>query len=630
MNITEPFVLKGDVLLVPCAELDDDVRGRISFEEGDFTLSRRNGRAMAQVIDGETAALLELFRQPRTIVDAVVENSRSLGKEPEAWLDELLPHLGGFLRSRVLIPAGSEDEKEMRPQYDAGTTIAGWDVVRCVSLVEDTEVYQVRNGGEVAALKIARITTPDLRDVFDNEMAVLRHLDGCGFAPRLIDAGTHEERAWLIIDWLPGRESGVAAAQRRHDRVALIELCASIADIYAKLHARGVLHADVHPRNVLAGEKVTLLDFGYSRLVDREPGNLRAGMNYFFEPELLAARRQGRSVPASPAGEQYAVAALLYLLITGSHYLDFRYERDEMRQQVEEEPPVPFSKRGIPPWPDVEEILFRALEKDPERRHASMSEVAALLAAARDTAMREQLATPVSAEANALLETTLQSFARGGEMFAKRYPAPPTASINYGSAGAAVGLLRIAETRGDPALLALADVWRSRAAALIGTDGAYYNEAGELPQKILGDVTPYHTESGIHAAAVMIAAAMGDEVSHRRAVTAFLRASRKSCTELDLTLGRSGSLLSAAMLLAISNEVPELAASLRAFGAETMSAIWNELDARPPIAASPNDALGMAHGWAGYLYATLRWCDASGDALPPRLVERLHEHAALK
>ena len=50
MNITEPFVLKPDVLLIPCAELSDDVRRRISFEEGDFTLSQRYGRTFAQVI----------------------------------------------------------------------------------------------------------------------------------------------------------------------------------------------------------------------------------------------------------------------------------------------------------------------------------------------------------------------------------------------------------------------------------------------------------------------------------------------------------------------------------------------------------------------------------------------------
>ena len=624
MNVTEPFVLKSDVLLIPCAELSDDLRGRISFDDGDFTLSHRHGRSLAQVIDSETAALLTLFREPRTIVDAVIENSRAAGKDPEVWLDELLPHLGAFVQSRVLVPAGSEDDKEIRPQYESGAMIAGWKIVRCARLIEDSEIYQLRNGDDVAALKVARVTRPAVLTVFENEIAILRHLDGRGIPPRLIDSGVDDGRPYLIIDWIAGVDANVAAAQRRHDRASLIELCASIAAAYAQLHASGVLHSDVHPRNLLVGDKVTLLDFGYSRFVDRPPHMGRAGLFTFFEPEYLAAQREGGTTPSSAAGEQYALAALLYSMIAGDHYLDFRYEREEMVRQVEVDPPLPFAKRGVPPWPEVERILFRALEKDPSRRFGSIEEMAALLAAARDTAVAESLATPLTPQANALLETTLQTFARGGAMFETRYPKAPTSSINYGCAGAAVGLLRIAETRGDAALLALADVWRSRAVTLIGSDDAYYNPEGELPPELLGDVTPYHTESGIHAAGVLIAAAMGDSYAQRRAIGAFLRASRKPCVQLDLTLGRSGSLLAAALLLTAGED-----AALRAFGAETMSAIWNELDARPPIEET-TDSLGMAHGWAGYFYAALRWCAASGDALPSRLVERLHEFTALK
>jgi len=631
MNITEPFVLKEDVLLIPVADLSDDVRGKLSYDEGDFTLSRRHGRVLAQVIDGETAALLSRFREPCTIADAVLEKSHALRKDPEAWLDELLPHLGRFLHSRVLVPAGSDEEKELRPQFESGAKIGRWEIVRCVNFIEDTEIYQLRDGNAVAALKIARVVTPPLQSMFENEIAVLGCLDGAGgIAPRLLDSGLHEERPYLVIDWVSGVDVTVAAAQRRHDRASLIELCASIASAYATLHARGVLHADVHPRNVLAGERTMLVDFGYSWMASQPPRVGRGGLVSFFEPEYLAGERQNVRVPPSAQGEQYSVAALLYLLITGRHYVDFRYEREEMIRQAEFDSPMPFAARGIPPWPEIEAILFRGLEKDPARRYGSMAEFAAVLGAARDTTVRESLATPLSAAAHVFLEETLQSFARGGSMFETSYPLAPRASINFGCAGAAVGLLRIAETRSDPELLAMADVWRSRAVTLIGTEDAYYNAEAELPRDSLGDITPYHTESGIHAAGAMIAAAMGDSFARGNAIRAFLRASSRPCEQIDLTLGRSGSLLAAAMLLRISDDSREAAAALRAFGAETMDAIWKTLDAMPAIETSEGQYLGMAHGWAGYLYAAMRWCEASGDALPSRLTQRLDELSAMR
>ena len=140
MNYTDPFVLRDDVLLIPCADLSEDMRGHIAFDEGDVTLSHRYGRSLAQVIDRDTAALLELFRRPRTLVDAVVENSRVLGKDPEAWFEALLPHLGTFVDNRVLVPAGSGEETEIRPRLDSGTIVAGYEVVRCANLLEDSEI----------------------------------------------------------------------------------------------------------------------------------------------------------------------------------------------------------------------------------------------------------------------------------------------------------------------------------------------------------------------------------------------------------------------------------------------------------------------------------------------------------
>ena len=622
VDVTKPFVLQEDVFLVPCADLDETLRGKISFDDGDFMLSQRHGRTRSKVIDDGTAALLSLFREPRTIVSAVIENSRTLGADPRARLAEVLTPLAALVEQRVLVQAGSEEQSALRPRFDGGAPFGAWEIVRCVRLIDDTEVYQLRRGSELAALKIARARTAPIKALLKNEAAILRHLDGSGIAPRLIEAGVHESRPYLILEWIDGVDAGVAASQRCNDRASLIELCASIAAAYAALHARGVLHGDVNPRNILAGDRVVLLDFGYSRLMRRRPDTLRAGIHYFFEPEYFAALRRGRGLPPSAAGEQYGVAALLYLLIAGRHYLEFRLERDEMERQAMHEPPLPFAERGIPPWPDVERILSRALAKKPSRRYGAMAKLAAALADVRDAAAREALDAPLSAEATSFLQATLQSFARGGAAFTAGYRARSTASVNDGCAGAAVAMLRIAEARNDPRLLALADVWRSRAAALHAADNAW-----NVTNPSVGGVSTYHREPGSHAVAAMIAAARGDAAAQRRALRAFLAASSRKCPQLDVTLGRSGTLLAAAMLLEHGAE----AKALRAFGAKTMRAIWRELDTWPVIAKAPAATfLGMAHGWAGFLYAALRWCAASGDPLPPRLRKRLGEFVALQ
>ncbi|HEY9422342.1 MAG TPA: hypothetical protein VIW92_13070, partial [Thermoanaerobaculia bacterium] len=72
MAITDRLLLLPDAVLVPVADLPDDVRGRFEHEEGDFALTHPRLRAPSRILDARSAGLLEQFRTPRTIVEAVI------------------------------------------------------------------------------------------------------------------------------------------------------------------------------------------------------------------------------------------------------------------------------------------------------------------------------------------------------------------------------------------------------------------------------------------------------------------------------------------------------------------------------------------------------------------------------
>lgn len=364
-----PLVLSGRVILVPCSTLAEETQRKIASARGDFLLSHRRRRLASQVIDGGTAALLSLFSVPRTIAEAIAENSRALGMDARDRIAEVLPYLDALARRGDLLAPGTDEGTELRPQFDDGRDVAGWTVVRCVRAMDDSEIYEVRDGGRAAALKVARAVTPPVRALFRNEAAILRHIGG-GIAPRLVAAGSWHGRPYLVMEWVPGVDVLTAAEQRRGDRAALLELCVRTARAYAALHARGVLHGDVHPGNVLtAGDNLVLVDFGHAcRSSDPPPRRRRAGVAYFFAPDAR-----------SPAAEQYALAAMLYLMITGRHYLDFDFNAEAMERQIARDAPLPFAAHGVAPWPEAERVLSRALRKNPRRRYRSVATMAAAL-----------------------------------------------------------------------------------------------------------------------------------------------------------------------------------------------------------------------------------------------------------
>ncbi len=79
VTITEPILLPADVVLVPIDELPVETREQLEHEPGDYALTRPQTRMTSSIVDRSTAGLLERFRAPTTIVDAVIDYSRSEG-----------------------------------------------------------------------------------------------------------------------------------------------------------------------------------------------------------------------------------------------------------------------------------------------------------------------------------------------------------------------------------------------------------------------------------------------------------------------------------------------------------------------------------------------------------------------
>jgi serine/threonine-protein kinase len=453
----------------------------------------------------------------------------------------------------------------------------------------------------------------------------------------LLGHGIHDGDPWLALTWRSGASPRAVAAELRRSgagRTELLDLCRSVAGAYAALHATGLVHGDVHPGNLLVDSRgaVHLLDFGLARIPGSDEARVpRGAVPQFLDPELAAARLEGRPSPdATMASDQYALGAVLYLLVTGDHHVDFPLEERAWLAEVARAVPRPFTRCGVAPWPAMEAVLFRALARDPADRHASTAELWAALAAIEAPRTHAHRA-PSGSAINARLSAVLARVTTTGTLFRDGLPTAPTCSVTYGSAGIAYALLRIAGRRGDAGLLALADCWITKAAAEMERPGAFTNPEAGITEALVGHASLYHAASGVHAVQALVSLARGDTRSAHQAVRAYANTACRDGTLLDLTLGRVGLLLGASLLLdALPDRAGEPAILLRESADETHDAIWRDVDGQPPIGAGAAPiALGIAHGWAGILYASLRWCRSSGREFPGALARRLEELAAL-
>ncbi len=640
MRTTAKLLLPEDVAVAPVANLPPELRGRLAHETGDFYVTRAHTRSGSIVIDAQTAALLEHFRAPSTVIDAIVSFCHAHELDPRHTLDGAFDTLADLVAARVLVPAESSLAQPIASSLSVGSSVEDVEILEAVHLLDDTEVYRGRNpGGTMVALKIVGTNIrPNTTATIHHEANVLARLDG-KVSPRLLSAGRLDGRSFIVTTWHYGVDLYRAAFEARAlpapgRSEALLRMAEQILRSYAHLHSQGVLHGDVHPRNLLIDEsdKVTVLDFGLAVMPLVGLVGLHGGIDLFQAPEIAAETLAPGGHPlTSAAAEQYSLGALLYLLLTGGHTHAFSLQQEVMLNQVIHEPPLPFSHHGADSFVGLESCISRALAKDPGDRYPSIDEMlrSFLQAAALTRAAVAPPPVHISTDdpLQTLLDRVLERLCVPGDLYGKGLEAP-TASITYGAAGLAYFLLRIARNRGDSALLAMADQWATRAARAISTPDAFGNAEQGIVPEVIGDCSLFHHACGIHCVEALIAHSRGDDAAQRRAVAAYAAAGQL-CGQLDVAFGRAGLLIGCAMLLDIAS--PHLEShDVLALGQKLLQSIWSQLDGQPAVMENTAlTTLGAAHGWCGYLFATMRWCEASGTAVPSRLVERLEQLSAI-
>ncbi|SBT48127.1 serine/threonine-protein kinase [Micromonospora auratinigra] len=214
----------------------------------------------------------------------------------------------------------------------------------------------------VEAQAAARLCHPNITNVYDYGESEQVGLTVPYVVMELVDGGPLSSRLGRGGQ-LPWREA--------------VTIGAEVASALATAHARGVVHRDVTPGNVmLTSTGVKVVDFGISALVgesEKGPDGALLGTPAYLAPERLDNGQ------VSPATDVYAVGLLLYRMLTGRLPWEASTTTQMLRAHMYNDPePMP-PVVGLPEG--VEELVRRCLAKRPEDRPAT-AEVARTLAEA--------------------------------------------------------------------------------------------------------------------------------------------------------------------------------------------------------------------------------------------------------
>ncbi len=280
---------------------------------------------------------------------------------------------------------------------EAGRKLGRYVLSRRIGAGGMAEVWEAFDEGlhRSVAVKVVRdeiAGEAEFRERFIREARLAAQLEHPRILP-IYDFGTEAGITYLVMPLLPGgslkeKISGPMAAEEA------IEALSSIAAALDHAHARGVLHRDVKPSNVLvdASGSLLLADFGLAKNTAVSSELTAAGM-VVGTPAYMAPE-QAIGKPCDARADQYALAVMAFELVTGR--TPFRSESPfaVLDKHLREAPPPPST--FVPGLPfEVDVVLAKALSKQPQDRFGSCREMVQALAAALGASMPPKPSTAI-------------------------------------------------------------------------------------------------------------------------------------------------------------------------------------------------------------------------------------------
>lgn len=632
--VDHSLVLSRHAVIMPVAQLHRQIRNRLSPKRTDCIVSLRNSRLTSQRVSEEAAVFLEHFRSPCKLIDAVIEHARNRRQEPTELLSEVYPFVASLLESGILLQPESSPTGVDGARYAIGDTVNDLTIVSCVQHLGDSSVFLATNRrGKKFALKCVSDHAPVyLRAALMTERRILTELGKTRrrLAPALHAACLDRPDPFLAVEWLDGATLFDLISATELPLPDRKQIATNLLNAYQDLHAAGVIHGDVHPKNVIVGRHLglRLIDFGGAISLATTPGSYgtyeRAAVVSHFEPELArTALANETPPPPTAAGEQHNVAVLLFLVLTGNMYLPLSLETHVALEQIVNEPPRSLSEFGLD-CPSLDRVIRRALSKNPTQRYASMTaftaEALKHLQALTKLKKRAHIGRTSTRRtpSSATLASFREVYGLNGTLLREGWAEGPTVPLFHGAAGLAYAFLRISRIFGDPLALAEADAWIERARAHEQRPEAFENPAIDHLSADLGRHSLFHSSLGLSLVEALVRFASCDTPGFHLAGQSFT-ATATACARIrrqnadrrfvaDVTQGPGSVLLGALQLLMLpSDATGPFRRSLKRAAATIADRLLRETRASLTNLASTGASYwGFAHGYAGVLYAIVQ------------------------
>ena len=223
---------------------------------------------------------------------------------------------------------------------------------------------------------------PDALERFKREARALAHIDHPNVVQLYTVGQTASGLPFLAMEFVQGETLSAELARGLMPIARAVEIARQVATALSEVHRRGVIHRDLKPANIMLQARdqdleIKLVDFGIAKTAQGSM-TLTATGAFFGTPQYVSPE-QARSVPVDARTDLYSLGLVLYEMLTGAGPFKSTSAFSILADHVNTPPEAPSRRRaGVPA--ELDAIVLRCLEKQPEQRYPDSGELARELA----------------------------------------------------------------------------------------------------------------------------------------------------------------------------------------------------------------------------------------------------------
>src|ERR1700730_7347975 len=250
-------------------------------------------------------------------------------------------------------------------------------------------VYKATDGklGRTVVVKVlpAELTAREATlKVFEREARLASSLDHPNICT-IFDLDEAEGHHFIAMQYVEGRNVRQLVGGHPLELKSALLIAIQVTDALAAAHARGIIHRDIKSGNVMVtpSGQVKILDFGLAKLLDDTDDSSRSTIHRTDLTEIgvpygtatYAAPEQARGDRVDKRADIFSTGVLLYEMLTGTW--PFRGKSTiDVRHAVLYDAPKPVAEVRRDPFPpQLQQILDRAMAKDPRDRYQKMEDM---------------------------------------------------------------------------------------------------------------------------------------------------------------------------------------------------------------------------------------------------------------